>query len=62
MDKRKLAHTIPEACECIGIGRSMFYEMLKRGEIRSFRIGNRRLVTDEELQSLVERKSRESAA
>lgn len=61
MDQRKLAHTIPEACQCIGIGRSMFYEMLKRKEIRSFRIGNRRLVTHEELQRVVKEKSTESA-
>lgn len=35
---------IPQACELIGISRSKFYELLNSEEIKSVKIGRRRLV------------------
>lgn len=62
MDKAKFAYTVPEAAAAVGLGRSKLYEMMKAGEVRSFRIGTRRLIAAEELAELVERKRHECAA
>lgn len=48
-----LASSVPEACRRLGIGRSMFYELVKRGEVRVIRIGSRTLVPESELQGLI---------
>src|SRR5690606_18307603 len=34
--KGRLAYTIPDACEQIGVGRSMLYELIGAGEIKVF--------------------------
>jgi excisionase family DNA binding protein len=48
-----LASSVPEACRRIGIGRTMFYELVKHGDVRVIRIGSRTLVPESELQKLV---------
>lgn len=48
-----IAHPIPEACRMLGIGRTLMYEMLDRGDLRSIRLGSRRLIPTSELQRIV---------
>ena len=48
-----LAHRIPEACARLGIGKSLFYELVAGGEIKTFRIGTRVLVAESELQRFI---------
>ena len=48
-----LASSVPEACRRIGIGRTMFYELVKHGDVRVIRIGSRTLVPESELQKLI---------
>jgi len=43
------------AAAMLGIGRSRFYELLHDGEIKSFRLGRRRLIRVSELHALIER-------
>jgi excisionase family DNA binding protein len=48
-----LAHSIPDAARILGIGRTKLYELIDSGELRTFRLGSRRLVPDTELQRIV---------
>lgn len=48
-----LAHRIPDACNRLGIGRSMLYELIKAGELRTIKIGTRTLVPEADLQKVI---------
>ncbi len=48
-------HTIPEAIEILRIGRSHFYDLISAGELRTFKIGSRRLVTRDDLLAFIDR-------
>ena len=48
-----LAHRIPDACNRLGIGRSMLYELIKAGELRTIKIGTRTLVPEADLQKII---------
>lgn len=59
--KDKLAVPVPEACTRLGIGRTLFYELVNAGEIRTFKVGARTLVPVADLEAFVERKLQEVA-
>lgn len=48
-----IAYAIPDGARAIGLGRTSFFNLLKRGEIRTFRIGSRRFVSRAELMRFV---------
>ena len=49
-------YTIPETCDALGgIGRSMVYSLIGRGELTSLRCGRRRLVTASAIRSYIDR-------
>ncbi len=50
----RLAYTIQEACEALGVGRSFFYEMVYP-ELKLVRRGRRVLVPVEELKRWMDR-------
>ncbi len=50
-----LAHSIPATARLIGVGRTKIYELINSGELRSIHIGNRHLVTDDEVRQLLQR-------
>jgi excisionase family DNA binding protein len=56
----KLNHTITQFCELLNVSRSTAYRLIKAGQIRVVRIGDRPLVPDAELKSF-QRKLRRSA-
>lgn len=47
-------------CSAHGIGRSLFYEEVKRGEIKIFKIGKRTLISDIEAKAWQRRKAEAS--
>jgi excisionase family DNA binding protein len=49
----KLAYSISEACEALSLGRTTIFGLIRRGELRVVRIGNRTLVTAEALRALL---------
>lgn len=51
---QKLLLTPEEAAEVIGIGRSKMYELIRRGEIRSVKIGALRRVPFKAVELFVE--------
>ncbi|WP_111746368.1 excisionase family DNA-binding protein [Salinisphaera orenii] len=48
-----LSRGIDEACNMLGVGRSLLFELIERGEIRTFRLGRRRLIPESELKRLI---------
>jgi len=49
-----LVHSIPEACARLGVGKTMFFELLHQGHVRSIKIGRRTLIPESELVRLVD--------
>lgn len=60
-EKARLAYTVPDACEQLSVGRSMFYELVSAKELRTIKVGTRTLVPASELVAFVERKLQEVA-
>ena len=48
-----LAHPVNEACRRLGIGRVKLYELIGSGQLRGFKVGNKRLIPESELQRFV---------
>lgn len=48
-----LAHSIPGACARLGLGRTVIYELIQTGELRSFKVGRRTLIPEADLQRFV---------
>jgi len=42
---------VDDCCEAHGIGRTLFYDEVKRGEIKLIKIGKRALVSDTEAKA-----------
>ena len=51
---------VDDFCRAHGIGRTLFYDEVKRGEIKIIKIGKRTLVSDSEAQAWQERKAQAS--
>jgi excisionase family DNA binding protein len=49
MKQEQLAYTVKEAMAASRIGRTKFYALIRTGQIRTKRIGNKHLVLVEEL-------------
>ncbi len=52
---------VEDGARLIGVARSMFYEILARGEIESFKLGRRRLVLVKELEAYINRQAKENS-
>jgi excisionase family DNA binding protein len=52
---------VEEAGRILGISRSATYEFIAKGEIKTFKIGRRRLVLMSELKAFIERTAKENA-
>jgi len=51
---------VDDGARLIGVARSMFYEILARGEIESFKLGRRRLVLVKNLEAFINRQAKEN--
>ena len=49
--------TVEEAARRLGIGRTLTYGLVMSGELRSFKIGGRRLVVAESVDDYIRRRS-----
>jgi excisionase family DNA binding protein len=52
-----LALRVDDACNALGIGRTMLYELVAAGRLKSFQIGGRRLFAKSELEAFVSREA-----
>jgi predicted site-specific integrase-resolvase len=50
---QRLAWRVNPFCHALGISRTSFYELVKRGEIRTVVVAGRRLVPDSEASRLL---------
>lgn len=51
---QRLAHSIPGILTLVPVSRSSVYLALRDGSLRSFKLGKRRLVTDEALRNWIQ--------
>jgi len=49
----RAAYSVTEAAAVLGIGRSLAYDLVARGRLRTFTIGRRRLVSHATIMELV---------
>lgn len=56
-----LAHSPDSAAKRIGTNTRAIYNLIATGELRSFKLGKRRLIPDAECQRLIQRKMAEAA-
>jgi excisionase family DNA binding protein len=54
MQRERLTLTVEEAADVLGISRSLAYELVRRGDIPSLRLGRRIVVPIRGLETLVE--------
>jgi len=57
-----LASTIPDTCRRLGIGRTLVYDLIKRGQLRPIKLGTRTLIPESELQRLISEQLERAAA
>jgi excisionase family DNA binding protein len=58
---QRLAHSPPHAAELLDTNVRAVYTYIANGELKSFKLGKRRLIPDAELQRLIQRKLAEAA-
>ncbi|MGW5376233.1 helix-turn-helix domain-containing protein [Nocardia sp. NPDC003999] len=62
MEQTAQLHPVPAACKRLGIGRSLLYELMDSGDLRSVKIGRRRLVPESALAEFIDRLAQGSDA
>ena len=53
MSDRQRVYTVDEAAEELRIGRTLAFQLIREGQLRSLKIGNRRLVSSEDLDAFI---------
>jgi excisionase family DNA binding protein len=54
MKTTRLAYSISEACGLLSVGRTTLYSAIKKGDLKTCKVGRRTLVTVESLQLWLE--------
>ncbi|NJS14121.1 MAG: helix-turn-helix domain-containing protein [Sphingopyxis sp.] len=54
MTDDKLAYSIADAAEALGIGRSTIYELISSGKMRANKIGRRTVITKKRIRKILE--------
>ena len=52
-DTSKLVYSVDECADLLRIGRSLAWQMVRQGQLGSFKIGHRRLVASEDLEAFI---------
>lgn len=55
LPSKRLTYGVKDAAEALGISKSVLYVMMSRGELRTVRIGSRRLIEAAEIEALLEK-------
>jgi len=50
----KITTTVKEACEMTGLGKTLVYQLINAGKIKTTTVGRRRLVSVDSIRALVE--------
>ena len=54
LSEHRMAWSVDEAASLIGISRRLLYELLRSGQLRSVKIGSRRLIRQQDLERFLE--------
>jgi excisionase family DNA binding protein len=54
-DMEPVAVSVNDACRLSGLGRTLLYEAIAKGDLASCKIGNRRLILIEDLRAWIRR-------
>ncbi len=60
-ERERLAVGVNEAAQILGVGRDLVYRLVMAGDLPSFSIGARRLISTAALREYVDRQSAEAA-
>ena len=52
-DTPKLVYSVDECADLLGIGRSLAWQMVRQGQLGSFKIGHRRLIARQDLEAFI---------
>lgn len=58
--QERLAYPFDEGCGKLGLSRTQGYRMVRRGELRTYMDGRRRMITRKALEEYIARRERES--
>ncbi len=58
--KTPLVHSIGDAAQVLGIGRTTLYQLINDGKIASFKLGARTFIRHQDLVAFVEQRHREA--
>lgn len=56
-----ISYSVEQALGATGLNRNAFYKALSAGEIRTFKVGRRRMVSKQALEDFIAHKEREAA-
>lgn len=60
-EPERLADTVPQACWNLNMGRTMFYGLVKAGEIKIIKVGKKTLVPRSEQRRYIEKRMQAAA-
>jgi excisionase family DNA binding protein len=55
MNDQRMAFTVTETAQRLGVSKGLVYAMMKRGDLPFIRFGNRKLIPTESLELKIER-------
>ena len=53
----RVAYSVEETAQALGIGRGLVFQLLREGQLKSIRLGKRRLIPAVELQAFMDRQA-----
>lgn len=59
---KRILHTINEACQALGIGRTALYDAINSGELVARKVGSRTLIHDNDLNQYAESRPKKASA
>ena len=59
--KNRLSYTVDGACEVTGLNRNQFYKAITAGDLKTFKVGRRRMVSAQALQDFISKLEQEGA-
>lgn len=59
--KNRLSYTVDGACEATGLNRNQFYKAITSGDLTTFKVGRRRMVSAKALEDYIERLEQDGA-
>lgn len=57
----KLSYTVPQLTAATGLTRNRIYAAIATGDLRSFKVGKRRMISDEAVREFIENCERRTA-